>query len=66
VEVEPVSFSAVSFACRTQITPLPFSAGAALAVGAATTQAATKQSIKSRMGGRRCELKEMSWAPRWS
>ena len=49
VEVEPVSLSADSFACRTHITPLSlfalFFAGAALAAGTAIAQASTKKRI---------------------
>src|SRR2546430_4653790 len=50
VDVEPVvSFLAASFACRTHITPRLLFAGATLAVGAPTAQAATRQRIKRRM-----------------
>jgi hypothetical protein len=53
MEVEPVSPSADSFACRTHITLLSlfalFFAGAALAAGTAIAQAATKKRIKRRM-----------------
>src|SRR5438093_9230682 len=49
VDVEPVvSFLALSFACKTHITPLPFFACVTLAVGAATTQAAAAQRNKRR------------------
>src|SRR5438552_18957190 len=50
VDVEPVvSFFAASFACRTHITPRPLLAGATLAAGAPTAQAATRQRMKRRM-----------------
>src|SRR3989442_833576 len=49
VDVEPVvSFLAASFACRTHIVPSSLFAGATLAVGAATAQATTKETIRRR------------------
>src|SRR5439155_13849329 len=50
VEIEPVvSFLAASFAWSTHIVPLPFFAGPTPAVGAATTQAATRQRNRRRI-----------------
>jgi hypothetical protein len=50
VDVEPdVSYLAASYACRTHIEPKPFYAGATLAVGATTAQAATRQRMSRRM-----------------
>src|SRR2546423_14774584 len=49
-DVEPVvSLLAASFACSTHIVPLPFFAGAALAVSATATQAAARQRSKRRI-----------------
>src|SRR2546426_11379636 len=50
VEVEPVvSLLAASLACRTHMTPLPFFAGATLAVNATTAQAAMRHASTRRI-----------------
>src|SRR6266513_1382537 len=49
VDVEPVvSFLAASCACRTHNVPLPLFAGATLGVGAVTTHATTRPTIRRR------------------